>query len=264
MTNSERVFLQYLESAPLSFSLWRALEYQALAGIECAEPVLDLGCGDGLFASLMFPDKRLTGVDITLRVLRWARRSGAHRLVAAADARVLPFRDAAFNTVFSNCVIEHIPGLDKLFAEARRVLAPGGRLIFTVPGERFSRNLFFSRLFNRLGLAPLARLYANGVNHMLKHVHRPTDLEWVAHLQAAGFRVLEQKPLISSIAVLVFDLGNYPGYSAFLTRVIYGRWYVFPAVRRLFAPLLFRLCRPLLRNTRDLGAGLLFVAAVAE
>lgn len=50
---------------------------------------------------------------------------------ATADARSLPFRDGAFDTVIGRRFLHHVPAADRgrIVAEAARVLAPGGRLI---------------------------------------------------------------------------------------------------------------------------------------
>jgi SAM-dependent methyltransferase len=49
------------------------------------------------------------------------------------DALALSFPDASLEAIMSNDVFEHVPDPDRAFAEAARVLKPGGRMFFTVP-----------------------------------------------------------------------------------------------------------------------------------
>lgn len=49
------------------------------------------------------------------------------------DATCLSFRDASFDVLVSNDVFEHAPDIEATLSEARRVLRPGGTLLFTVP-----------------------------------------------------------------------------------------------------------------------------------
>ena len=64
------------------------------------------------------------------RQSRWLRRFGRVR----ADAYALPFRDGAFELVFSSLMLQWCDDLDAVFAEIARVLAPGGLLLFSTFG----------------------------------------------------------------------------------------------------------------------------------
>jgi SAM-dependent methyltransferase len=89
---------------------------------------LDVGCGSSRIL-LDLPDA--VGLDIRINKLRFMRRLGARGLGGSAFA--LPFADASFDCVISSELIEHLPADPRLFAEMRRVLRPGGRLIVGTP-----------------------------------------------------------------------------------------------------------------------------------
>ena len=108
-----------------------------LAALQPGEAVLDLGSGSGTdvfcAAALVGASGRVVGVDITDEQLdkaaRLRDRDGfSHVELVEARIEELPFDDASFDAVLSNGVINLSPLKGQVFAEAARVLRPGGRL----------------------------------------------------------------------------------------------------------------------------------------
>ena len=110
--------------------------------------VLDLGCGTGRhLARLAGLGAEVTGIDFSTGMLQKAKRKlealgisadgkpqvrgNAVRLVVHDLHEKLPFGDGAFDLVVSGLVLEHLQNLGPIFAEARRVLAPKGKAVFT-------------------------------------------------------------------------------------------------------------------------------------
>lgn len=111
-----------------------------VARLQEGEAVLDLGSGAGLDALLaarqVGPAGRVVGLDANADMLARARRNAAAAGLANAtfqrgDLRQLPCPDASFDVALSNCVLNHSAELAAVFAEVRRVLKPGGRLLVT-------------------------------------------------------------------------------------------------------------------------------------
>jgi len=105
-----------------------------LAHLVAGERVLDLGSGSGMdvFAAAVTvgPQGSVAGVDITPEQLTKAERLRRDEHVTFRHARIeeLPFDDAAFDVVISNGVVNLSADKPAVFAEAARVLRPGGRL----------------------------------------------------------------------------------------------------------------------------------------
>jgi SAM-dependent methyltransferase len=109
----------------------------AIASLEAGERVLDLGAGAGfdcfLAAREVGPEGDVLGVDMTPEMVETARENAAETDVDDVEFRLgeiehLPVADATVDVVVSNCVVNLSPDKPQVFAEAFRVLRPGGRV----------------------------------------------------------------------------------------------------------------------------------------
>ncbi len=109
----------------------RILEGLSLAG----RRVLDIGCGSGGIAMELvtrYAAGAVVGIDVEAGVLKRAEtRIAAAGLADRITLRKvapgpLPFKETAFDTVFSKDSMIHIPDKEALFADVFRVLKPGG------------------------------------------------------------------------------------------------------------------------------------------
>ena len=110
---------------------------QAIAALKPGETVVDLGCGGGfdcfLAARRIGPKGRAIGVDMTPEMIHKARENAAKGKAKNVDFRLgeiehLPVADGTADVILSNCVINLSPDKPQVYAEAARVLKPGGRL----------------------------------------------------------------------------------------------------------------------------------------
>jgi ubiquinone/menaquinone biosynthesis C-methylase UbiE len=106
-----------------------------LLGETAAGAALDVGCGPGQIALGFLRERRrvdpgaqVFGVDLSLPMLREARRSGLTG-VAVANASALPFPEGAFGLIFCNSVLHHMAEPSRDLSEMARCVARGGRLL---------------------------------------------------------------------------------------------------------------------------------------
>jgi arsenite methyltransferase len=108
-----------------------------LADLSEGESVVDLGSGSGMdvffAADRVGQSGRVVGIDFTVQQLEKARRIAEESGFAQVELREgriekLPVEGASCDCVISNGVINLAPEKEPVFAEAARVLKPGGRL----------------------------------------------------------------------------------------------------------------------------------------
>jgi malonyl-CoA O-methyltransferase len=122
--------------------LQREAESRLLEQLEVLEEraparILDVGSGPGRASGVMkgrWPKSEVVALDIALPMLvQVPRHSRFWRPVrqVCAEASALPFADGSFDLVFSNLCLQWVADLPAALAEFRRVLRPGGLLLFT-------------------------------------------------------------------------------------------------------------------------------------
>jgi SAM-dependent methyltransferase len=190
-----------------SASAWRAWEYAAYRRYRLIEPVLDVGCGDGRFFRLLWPEVRdVVGVDMDAQAAEAARLSGVYRDVHHAPADRLPVAAESFGSAFANCSLEHMDRLPAVLTAVHRSLRPGGGFLFSVVTDKFLEWTPLPLLFEAMGEVERARdlrtAYAD-----YHHVVNPlAPANWERAVRQAGFEAIEHVPIVPELSSRLFLL----------------------------------------------------------
>jgi ubiquinone/menaquinone biosynthesis C-methylase UbiE len=127
--------LELCASAEWAETVEREILPWALSGRELGDEVLEVGPGPGLTTDLLRRRVRqltVVEVDPVLAIALAARLSGYNVGVVHADGATLPFQAGRFSAATCFTMLHHVPSpehQDRLLAELRRVLHPGGLLV---------------------------------------------------------------------------------------------------------------------------------------
>jgi SAM-dependent methyltransferase len=125
---------------------------------------LEIGAGTGYFSLNLLQTgvvREAVCTDISPGMLRAleanARRLGLRVDTTDCDAEALPFADESFDVVVGHAVLHHLPDLTRACAEFRRVLRPGGTVLFAGEPSRYGDRLAAVPKRAALAVAPLWR-----------------------------------------------------------------------------------------------------------
>jgi SAM-dependent methyltransferase len=176
-----------------------------------AARVLDLGCGTGAFLleplARRFPGVRFTGVDSDMASIAAAREAMALPNVCLFQIGDWP-PEARYDLVIASEVIEHVESPPAFLAQAAGRLAPGGRLLLTLPNGYGVAELsgFAQALLSVTGILPALRTAKRAFippapsagprdSHAVSpHINFFSHAAILRLLREAGFRVLAFQP----------------------------------------------------------------------
>ncbi len=168
---------------------------------ECVggQKILEIGFGSGLtFLNLNTMYKEIYGLDLTCdieEVKKVFAKHSVYPILQNGDIKNMPYPDGHFDTVLTISTLEHLKPdeLEKAFAEMRRVLKPGGQVVYGCPVER----PFMVLMFRVLG-------------HDIRKLHFSTerDIEIAAshHLKKSKLYAMKGSP---SIFGNVYEIGHF-------------------------------------------------------
>jgi SAM-dependent methyltransferase len=196
---------------------------ECLGGGRTVDTFLDIGCGFGGLARLVGENigaREIHGVDIDPRVIQEAKRKGVLAVQQDVNDGPLPYPAGYFDAVMTLGMMDYLDYFDPMIREMNRILAPGGRVLVSLPNLASWHN----RLMLLAGYQPrdveissevLAgvpqRPYRRNGEQPAGHIHIPTVRAFRELMTHHGFEtqaILAGRPTARSSknpALLMFD-----------------------------------------------------------
>ena len=214
---------KYLENRPMFMAIIRGQEAMLFQKYNklVKGKVLDFGCGEGFFAELVFGKKRINvGLDLfNNKRVEEAKKDNIYKKISLYDGNTIPYPDNNFNTVISNCVLEHIPNIDQALKEIFRVLKPGGFFLTSVMTDQWENNLFGSKIFGKK--------YINYMRKTQVHFNLFSNKKWQTYFKKARFKIQSTGGYLYKKSAFYLDIFHYLSIDSLISYKLFNKWVLF-------------------------------------
>lgn len=138
METSDMYDQQYYESQGYCFAAGNRYDHKRILELikfKKKDRVLEIGSGLGVLLTKIPSDKRV-GIETNDYAIKESIKRGIEVIKTDAE-KELPFKDASFDVIIMNEVIEHFRKPKPVLEECYRILSPGGKIIITTPSKGF-------------------------------------------------------------------------------------------------------------------------------
>jgi SAM-dependent methyltransferase len=217
-----------LRDLPYFRAMLRAVEAQFYQAYDLPSPTLDVGCGDGHFAKIAFNRLIDVGLDPWTGPIHQAAHYGGYRVLVQASGDSIPLPSGYFASAISNSVLEHIPHVQAVLIDLRRVVRTGAIFLFCVPNPRYLSELSVPGMLGKVGLHRMGQAYIGWFKRMSRVEHVEWPETWQGWLEAAGFKLESWWHYFSPQAMRTLEWGHYFGAPTLLPHAMSRRWIIAP------------------------------------
>ena len=214
---------KYLENRPMFMAIIRSQEAMLFQKYKklIKGRILDFGCSEGFFAQTVFGKNKINvGLDLfNNERIKEAKKEKVYKKITLYDGNKIPYPDNYFNTVVSNCVLEHIPNIKLSLKEIYRVLKPGGYFLTSVMVDQWENYLFGSKIFGKMY-----------IDHMRKtqiHHNLLANKLWKSYFQKTGFEIQSVEGYLYKKSSLFLDLFHYLSIGSLICHKLFKKWVLF-------------------------------------
>ncbi|MFA6016738.1 MAG: class I SAM-dependent methyltransferase [Patescibacteria group bacterium] len=214
---------KYLENRPMFMSIIRGQEAMLFQKYNTLIKgrILDFGCGEGFFAGLVFGKNKINvGLDLkNNKRIEEAIRKKVYKKISLYGGNTIPYPNNYFQTVVSNCVLEHIPNIDFSLTEIYRVLKPGGYFITSVMADQWENNLFGSKIFGKKYLEYMRKTQV--------HFNLFSNRKWQDSFKKVGFKIHAVDGYLYKKSAQYLDMLHYLSIGSLISYKLFNKWILF-------------------------------------
>jgi SAM-dependent methyltransferase len=223
---------------PYSLAARELMRLKALAEFGAlAKPILDVGCGDGLFWECVIRsgDKTsrklsgLLGIDISsdelnLASLRLQEHGGQVVNRDICSNRPLdPNQNVQFRSVIANCSLEHVSSIETALRNIFAMMAKDGVFLLFVPVPRWTDTLRFKRVAGKVSHR-IGGFAGGALDGFFQHNHLYPAEVWRFLLEGIGFKVERILGVGAPAANSVFERYLPTAFMSFVYKLFLGRY----------------------------------------
>lgn len=222
---------------PFSLAVRELMRLKALSEYGSLEkPILDVGCGDGLFWECVIrsPDRSgslsgLLGIDVSADELNLASlrlREHGGTVVNGDICSTRPLGDVnseKFKSVIANCSLEHVSTIESALRNVHGMMSDGGVFMLFVPVPRWSETMGIKRFATRISRR-LGGLVGGALDGFFQHNHLYPAEVWRFLLGGIGFEVSEIRGVGCESANRVFERYLPTAFLSFVLKTILRRY----------------------------------------
>lgn len=202
---------KYYQSRSLGYGISKVREEKliTLLGKDIQDKaILDIGCSTGYFgAQLMKKGAKVTGIDISTKAIKEAKKVLTEAKVVDLNEGKLPFKNKVFDSIIASELLEHLFQPINILKEAHRILKDGGELIISTP------NLLYWG--NRLKFMKGEFVYQKSGVFDEGHIHFYTHQTLKKDLTEAGFKIAKENHVFAGSNTLLKVKSSFPGIFAY-------------------------------------------------
>ena len=236
-------FSKYFPYAPLALCIKECARLAALRDYEVSGPILDVGCGDGLFAKIAFESEEVWGIDIDGNEGRWAQASRAYSQIIIGDITKAKLPASFFKTCVANCSLEHVPNIQRALSTIAASLTPDGKAYLLVPNKEWAAQFRAVKLAKSAAGEKVGTMLQAGIDEFFRHRHLYDEAGWRDLIEQSDLKITELKPTLSSATTLAFEAFLIPSLAGWMNKKLTTRWTNFPGLRGLAAPAAYALAK---------------------
>ena len=172
--------------------------------------LLDIGCGNGkVFSTICRATPVLNNFHCDgLDIYEQEKNSIYQNIYFTCASDLNPSLAGKYDFIVLNCVIEHLPNIEKVIANIALWLKPGGRCIFTTPHPTIHRNHLFVKILDWAGFSSVGRRIESFLRLTAIHYNLFTKSEWEALFSKNQMTYTSSRDYLTHRSLNVYDSMN--------------------------------------------------------